>query len=245
LTAGWIADAIITLRTNTVVLNQSDGILFDSDVPTVIENCIVAHNNGMALRALQLDSLDVACSDFYGNAGGDWIPPIAEFVEHDGNFSADPCFCDIDNGEFTLCADSWCLPGNHPWGCDALVGAYDVGCESCDCGGIVPIDDDPDGPGPDDEVPEYSLRLAVSPNPFNPQTTISFSVERNEWAKLSVYELTGSRVAVLGDAIFSPGTHTVTWDGRDSQGRAMPSGSYLIRLETESGVEGRKVSLIR
>jgi hypothetical protein len=91
-----------------------------------------------------------------------------------------------------------------------------------------------------------STRLyEAAPNPFNPQTTISFSLGEVGRARLTVYGLTGRRIAILADETFTPGTHTVTWNGRDAEGRALPSGSYLIRLETEAGMEARKVSLIR
>ena len=84
-----------------------------------------------------------------------------------------------------------------------------------------------------------------SPNPFNPQTTISFSLTRTEWAIISVFDLTGQRVNVLANREFAAGPHTLTWNGRDAQGRAMPSGTYLVHLETESGVQARKVMLVR
>ena len=87
--------------------------------------------------------------------------------------------------------------------------------------------------------------LSSYPNPFNPQTTISFSLERDQWAEIGVYELTGKRVTVLTDRVYDAGRHSLTWNGRDSQGRAMPSGTYFVRLVTESGVEARKVMLVR
>ena len=57
-----------------------------------------------------------------------------------GNFSANPCFCDADGGDFQLCGDSYCLPGNHPWGCEQLVGAFGLGCGECGCSGPVAIE---------------------------------------------------------------------------------------------------------
>ena len=49
----------------------------------------------------------------------------------DGNFSADPLFCNPDAGDFTLAADSPCLPGQHPHGDDCgLIGALGQGCAS-------------------------------------------------------------------------------------------------------------------
>ena len=89
------------------------------------------------------------------------------------------------------------------------------------------------------------LWVTAYPNPFNPQTTISFSLERNERASVAVYELTGKRVMALADRRFVAGTHWLTWNGRDAQGRALPSGTYLVRLETESAVRAQKLMLIR
>jgi len=60
-----------------------------------------------------------------------------------------------------------------------------------------------------------------------------------------IYELTAKQVAVLADRAFAGGEHSLIWNGRDASGRSMPSGTYLVRLETELGVEVRKVSLIR
>jgi len=98
------------------------------------------------------------------------------------------------------------------------------------------------------EVPEAGVplvRLRAWPNPFNPQTTITFSLERDEWAEVGIYELTGRRVAVLADRTFDAGTHSLTWSGCDEAGRAMPSGTYLVRLETESAVRAQKLMLLR
>jgi len=109
----------------------------------------------------------------------------------------------------------------------------------------VAIEDDPEETTPDEGVPSADLRLAVHPNPFNPQTTITFSLGRDEWATVSVFELTGRRVALLTDRNFDAGTHSLTWSGRDEAGRSMPSGTYLVRLETESAVGAQKLMLLR
>jgi hypothetical protein len=74
--------------------------------------------------------------------------------------------------------------------------------------------------------------ILIAPNPFNPQTTITFSLEKDERTKVSVYELTGKRVAVLADRTFTAGEHSLLWSGRDSHGHSMPSGTYIVRLES-------------
>lgn len=70
----------------------------------------------------------LACCDFYGNAGGDWVGCVASQYGVNGNISEDPLFCDPGNQDFTLHADSPCAPFTSPNPeCD-LIGAWPVGC---------------------------------------------------------------------------------------------------------------------
>ncbi len=69
------------------------------------------------------------------------------------------------------------------------------------------------------------------PNPFNPFTTISFSLPRREHARLRVYDLSGRLVRELFDRVSGPGEQAVVWDGRGIDGTAMPSGVYFHRLD--------------
>jgi hypothetical protein len=89
------------------------------------------------------------------------------------------------------------------------------------------------------------LVLAVHPNPFNPLTTIRFALDRPQSVKVAVFDLAGRQVIDLADKLYSAGTHEIVWDGRDGRGRALPSGSYLVRLRTQDGDTSAKVMLIR
>lgn len=68
------------------------------------------------------------------------------------------------------------------------------------------------------------------PNPFNPSTTISFTLPSSGIANLSIYSITGQKVRDLVSGPLSSGAHSVTWDGRDASGKAVSSGVYLSRL---------------
>jgi len=72
-------------------------------------------------------TVDILCTDIYGNEAGDWVGPISDQLGKNGNISADPLFCDRDAGAFTLFGNSPCAPA-HSNGC-GLIGLYDVGCE--------------------------------------------------------------------------------------------------------------------
>jgi flagellar hook assembly protein FlgD len=83
------------------------------------------------------------------------------------------------------------------------------------------------------------------PNPFNPLTTIRFTLSRRAYAKLSVFDPTGRHIRTLVDGERAPGTHEVTWDGRDDRGIPVASGVYLYNLEAYGLGESRKMVLLK
>lgn len=84
------------------------------------------------------------------------------------------------------------------------------------------------------------------PNPFNPTTEITFVVPEAERVRVAVYNLLGQHVRTLFDErAVSPGTRRVTWDGRDGQGRPVPSGLYFYRLESDAVVLSRRMILLK
>ena len=95
-----------------------------------IYHSIIAYGTGGPVISAPYD-IGIMCSDIYGNEGGDWIDNLADKLGVDGNIRACPSFCDAGAGDFRLCDESPCLPGNHPDGYDCgLIGAWGEGC-SC------------------------------------------------------------------------------------------------------------------
>lgn len=83
------------------------------------------------------------------------------------------------------------------------------------------------------------------PNPFNPRTTISFTLPASGHVALTILDARGREVARLLDETVGAGTHSIDWTGVDNAGRSLPSGTYFCRLEKAAGVETRKLALIR
>lgn len=83
------------------------------------------------------------------------------------------------------------------------------------------------------------------PNPFNPRTAIAFELPAEAAVRLEVFDLAGNRLCSLVDGVLPAGTHEATWDGRDSRGRAQPSGHYLARLEAGAASRSITMSLVR
>jgi M6 family metalloprotease-like protein len=83
------------------------------------------------------------------------------------------------------------------------------------------------------------------PNPFNPSTTLRFSLPQAGEAELAIYNLAGQKVVVLVKGVQEAGSQVVQWDGRDGAGRDLASGVYLCRLQAGAQVETRKLLLLR
>jgi hypothetical protein len=86
---------------------------------------------------------------------------------------------------------------------------------------------------------EFGLQT-IYPSPFNSTTTVRFGIDKNDRARLHVYDLTGRLVTTLFDRSQAIGNHRVVWDAS-----RVPSGLYIIRLESAGRQEVRKVALIR
>jgi hypothetical protein len=93
-----------------------------------------------------------------------------------------------------------------------------------------------------DEAPTSrgSRALKVYPNPFNPITNVSFSLERDTHVALDVVDARGRRVATLVDGMTTAGDHTITWSATD-----VPSGVYFARLVTGERVHVQRVTLLK
>jgi hypothetical protein len=90
------------------------------------------------------------------------------------------------------------------------------------------------------------LRLARSwPNPFNPQTTLSYVLPSEGPVELALFDAAGRRVATLVDRVRPAGEHTAVWDGTRDDGGDAASGLYVARLTFEGEVRTLKIVLAR
>jgi len=76
------------------------------------------------------------------------------------------------------------------------------------------------------------LQARNYPNPFNPETSIEFFLQKPEKVLLRVFNVTGQLVRTLLNTEQTTGTHTVQWDGRNENGMLVPSGLYFYRIDT-------------
>jgi len=98
------------------------------------------------------------------------------------------------------------------------------------------------------QIPRSFELFQNSPNPFNSTTAIGFqlkTVSSPETVRLEIYNLLGQKVTTLLNERGKAGERKVHWDGRDEQGKLMPSGVYLCKLTYGTKAQIKKMLLIR
>ena len=89
----------------------------------------------------------------------------------------------------------------------------------------------------DGQTPRATALLGAYPNPFNPSTTIRFTLQNSTQARVAIYNVEGRLVRVLADEARTAGSHEMVWLGTDRSGRSVASGTYLYRLTTADGFD--------
>ena len=98
----------------------------------------------------------------------------------------------------------------------------------------------------DDAVPMPFTIVSVSPNPFNPSTTVRFTLPRSMPVSAEVWSVTGARVRVLAEQkTFAAGPNELRWDGRNDQGAPAASGVYFVRVKTQIGEKVTRAVLLK
>ncbi len=97
----------------------------------------------------------------------------------------------------------------------------------------------------EDEIPRPEFALTNYPNPFNPQTTISYSIQEDNHVNLQVYNIKGQLVRTLVNQMEQKGNHSVVWTGKDDQGKSVSSGVYLYRLSSGTTNLTKKMLLLQ
>jgi len=95
------------------------------------------------------------------------------------------------------------------------------------------------------EVNDFQFSLIESnisnyPNPFNPTTTISFSIPNDSDVDISIYNIKGQKIKTLIHTNYSKGNHSIVWNGVDDENESVSSGVYMYKL-----IVNGKVDLVR
>ncbi|MBD3179352.1 MAG: T9SS type A sorting domain-containing protein, partial [Candidatus Latescibacteria bacterium] len=130
-------------------------------------------------------------------------------------------------------------------GDSVMSGAYDKDCEGyCSGGEFYLYRCGSTGTGED--IPQKSsLGIINYPNPFNPSTTIEYTVDRPGPVRVSVYDTAGRLVRSLVDRHREAGRYRTSWSGRDSHGAAVSAGVFFLRFQSCGKLMARKIVLVK
>ncbi len=98
----------------------------------------------------------------------------------------------------------------------------------------------------DGTAPAITTELAGNyPNPFNPETTIVFSLADNGIVSIDIFNVKGQRVRSLINDHFDSGRHSIFWNGTDDNGRSVASGIYYYRMKSSKYTSTKKMILMK
>jgi hypothetical protein len=83
------------------------------------------------------------------------------------------------------------------------------------------------------------------PNPFNPATTLSYELPHSGPVEISLYDIQGHLIRVLHSSVQQAGFHSVTWDGRNTAGITVSSGTYFCRVLFDGNLLTTKLAFIK
>ena len=83
------------------------------------------------------------------------------------------------------------------------------------------------------------------PNPFNPATTINYSVRRRAHVDISIYNLLGQKTSTVVNEVKTAGQHIATWDGKDHNGEPVATGVYFYQIKAGDFTESKKMLLLK
>ncbi|MCC6254616.1 MAG: choice-of-anchor D domain-containing protein [Ignavibacteriaceae bacterium] len=99
-----------------------------------------------------------------------------------------------------------------------------------------------------DGAPGIPLDYLLSqnfPNPFNPSTSVQFTVPKEGLVTIKVYDMLGQAVADLYSGNAQAGTYTLNWDGKDSSGKSVSSGNYIYKMVAGEFVQSKKMTFLK
>ena len=165
-----------------------------------------------------------------------WVEPIQGVVS----------FPDIPAGESMWSENNFVLDLSGRPGPGGFNVFFDVTYQTnCGNGRHILLDPEAIVPGEKSTSSRSFVLSQNSPNPFNPQTTISFTLAKQGHVSLNVYDRAGRLVKKLVNDNLAATQHSVIWNGRDDFGRPVSSGVYYYRLATEEGLQTKSMILVK
>ena len=248
--------------TNATIADNYQGVEFveDGDSPSMqLKNTIVAFNeNGIYTAGTNFSSpaLTLRYCDVFGASETDFqgvytAMPTSGSV---GNVSVDPQFVahasdTSEEYDYHLQASSPLIDAGDPSMTEAdsstiNMGRYGGTAEYTSVSSDGESSTKPAVLKTEDTPLVFSLSQNV-PNPFNPETIISYALPQSEQVKLVIYNVLGQEIRTLVNAFKPAGRYRVVWNSRDDFGRSVSSGVYFYQITAGEFLDTRKMLILK
>jgi len=254
-TGTLLANAIITLGTNTTTTDFDGEYEMLVDVGTFDFTCELLgfdtySEDDVVIEENQTTTIDIALQNQYVpptnlncSATGEnvlitWSAPETEADVTNYNIYRNAEVLYTVTGSTTLKIDIGVPSGTYTYNVSAIY--YDVYesdltddfvVEVVDAGNILPVNG--------------TKLIGNIPNPFNPTTAISFSLDNAGFVNIDIYNVKGEKVRTLVNENLEATTHSVIWNGDDDQGKSISSGIYFYKMRTGSFTATKKMILMK
>jgi hypothetical protein len=201
---------------------------------------------------------DVSFNNCLVSGGSDSFFILGGDITHtwmDGNQFGSPSFLGGYTNNplyYSLASDSPCINTGTPDTTGLSLLPYDLAGNNRIWDGVIDMGCYEYGSLPyvdiyDPIAPELSEHITATnyPNPFNPNTTISFFLPQAGKTELVIYNQKGQKVRTLSSSSLGEGPHKLIWDGRSENGTHVASGIYLYRISTNQGSITKKMILAK
>jgi len=262
------------IQGNLIRDNHEDGICHVNSSAEISNNTIVNNNAAHAVNSAGI-FIAYACNShivnniFWGNTNdfaryeGNSLPEVSynytEFAlpaivtNMGNNVIGDPGF--ISETDFRLAADSPCIDTGNPDSLYYSIIHFDLAgfprLFDGDNNGTATIDrgcyEYNPGQANEDNYCTLPDKIILSnyPNPFNPNTTITFDLQAKGRISLKVYNLKGELVKSLSEGLYGAGKHSIAWNGRDNNNKPAASGLYFYSIKAGNKVSTHKMMLLK
>jgi predicted outer membrane repeat protein len=238
------------IRNSTFYANtaSSDGLALTcvSNCDAILINSIINNENQYPISSAgyAISLISIAYSNIQGGENAIYNG-CGSYAWLEGNIDLDPFFVNPEEWNFHLTENSPCIDSgtafyelngevvidlaeNEYYGIAPDMGAYEWQETSIE----------------NDELSIANYKLNNFPNPFNPSTTIEFSIQNESIVDISIYNIKGQRIRSLLNNQITAGEHSIVWNGKDDSNNKVGSGVYLYKLKVNSKTEAVKKGLL-
>ncbi|MCB5231360.1 MAG: FG-GAP-like repeat-containing protein, partial [Candidatus Cloacimonas sp.] len=132
-------------------------------------------------------------------------------------------------------------PGTYYWRVQAIDSAFSGSPFSVEQEFSIEEDSAVEIPG----SPFITELIGNYPNPFNPSTTVQFSLKNEEKVEVAVYNIAGQKIRTILNDTLESGKHTISWNGKTDNNKEVGSGIYFYKLTTQEKTQTKKMLLLK